>query len=214
MTTAPRPRIIRGLDAEQRKASRRQALLDAGLDLFPQQGFAKTSIEQLCQHAYVGTKAFYETFASRDELYEALLRSISDRVFGELAQVATEGGSEEELAPRILSAFAHAFVDDVRFAQVTFGAGSAITPEAELQRRANRQTAAAFVEGLWAQFGNPSRPEDDGVAIGLIGGLFDVIAHWVRDLGDEAPTASTVDLLVTRMVNLYRVIAAGRQRGL
>ncbi len=211
MTSAPSPRIIRGLDAEQRKAARRQALLDAGLDLFPQQGFAKTSIEQLCQHAYVGTKAFYETFTSRDELYEALLRSISDRVFAQLAEVAAEGGTEEELAPRILSAFAHAFVDDVRVAQVTFGAGSAITPEAELQRRSNRQVAAAFVEGLWEQFANPVRPEDDGVSIGLIGGLFDIIASWLRELDGEDPSPARVELLVTRMTNLYRVVSAGRR---
>lgn len=211
MTTAPRPRTIRGLDAEQRKASRRQALLDAGLDLFPQQGFARTSIEQLCQHAYVGTKAFYETFASRDELYETLLSSITDRVFGELAQVASDGGSEEELAPRILAAFAHAFVDDVRVAQVTFGAGSAITPEAEQQRRANRRTAATFVEGLWEQFGQPVRTEDDGVAIGLIGGLFDVIADWIRQLEAATPTPDEVDLLITRMTNLYRVVSTGRR---
>lgn len=211
MTSASRPRTIRGLDAEQRKASRRQALLDAGLDLFPLRGFAKTSIEQLCQHAFVGTKAFYETFASRDALYEALLKDISDRVFGELADVAAEGGTEAELAPRILAAFAHAFVDDVRVAQVTFGSGSAITPEAELQRRANRRTAASFVEGLWAQFGLPAGPEDDGVAIGLIGGLFDIIASWVRDLEGENPSDAAVALLVTRMTNLYRVVSTGRR---
>ena len=58
-------RTIRGLDAEERRAQRRAQLLDAALELFAANGYLNTSIEQLCQAAYVGTKAFYEVFDSR-----------------------------------------------------------------------------------------------------------------------------------------------------
>lgn len=198
-------RRIRGLDADQRRLARRQALLDAGLELFATQGFPGTTIEQLCQQAYVGTKAFYEAFETRDDLYAALLAQITESTFDRLssADLADEGADERSIARRLLTEFAHAFVDDVRVAKVTFGEGSAITPGAERQRRANRRTAALFVEDIWRRY----QPELDAashqVAIGLIGGLFDIIADWVLDRPGSDPDPADVDELVAGLLAFY-----------
>lgn len=194
-------RRIRGLDAEERRSERRQALLDAGLELFAAQGFAATTIEQLCQRAYVGTKAFYEAFESRDDLYRSLLAQITTSTFERLGDVDQPEATEAEASGRILEEFAHAFVDDVRVAKVTFGGGSAITPEAERQRRANRRTAASFVEGVWRRYSEPAA-HTHHVAIGLIGGLFDIIADWVLELEGENP--ADVDELIARLKAFYR----------
>ena len=70
-------RTIRGLDAEQRRAERREQLLDAALKLFAANGYLGTSIEQICSTAYIGTKSFYELFSSREECYLALLQRTS-----------------------------------------------------------------------------------------------------------------------------------------
>lgn len=208
---APGSRRIRGLDAEQRRQQRRDALLEAGLDLFATHGFANTTIEQLCQHAYVGTKAFYETFASRDDLYAALLARIVDEVLGGLAESAASRPElgEEELTPGLLAEFAHAFVDDVRYAKVAFGEGSAITPDAERQRRRNRRAAAAFLQSLWERFGAAPTEAEHGVAIGVIGGLFDIIADWVLDLAADDPAPAEIDVLVSRLQNFYRAVRHG-----
>jgi len=203
-TSAKSPRVIRGLDAEQRRLQRREALLDAGLDLFSAQGFQRTSIEQLCQHAYVGTKAFYETFASRDDLYSALLSRVADTALGGLAEFAEAHAGAADLEELVLEEFAHRFIDDVRVAKVTFGEGSAITPEAERQRRRNRRLAAAFVESLWQQSGADDIP--DGVAIGLIGGLFDIIADWVLDLPDDGASPADVETVLARMKAFYAAV--------
>lgn len=201
-------RTIRGLDPEQRRLQRRQALLEAGLELFAAQGFVSTTIEQLCQQAYVGTKAFYETFDSRDDLYAALLAQITDGTFERLARVdqAEPGLDEQTTALRLLDNFAHAFVDDVRIAKVTFGEGSAITPVAERQRRANRRTAAAFVEDIWRRYQPEPEATSHYVAIGLIGGLFDIIADWVLDRPAANPDAAEVDELVGRLLALYSAV--------
>lgn len=203
----PPGRRIRGLDADQRRQQRRQALLDAGLDLFAAQGFINTTIEQLCQHAYVGTKAFYETFESREQLYVELLKAIADGAFTRLGELDTSqpSGSEADVSERILAAFAHVFVDDVRAAKVTFGEGSAITPDAERQRRQNRRTAAAFVEGIWNRF-SAAEKHQRHVAIGLIGGLFDIIADWVHDVAEQEPTDDEVDELILRLNAFYRAV--------
>src|SRR6266508_4521605 len=77
-------RRIRGLDAHQRQARRRADLLEATLELVATKGYANTSIEQICQTAFVGTKSFYEIFDSKEACYlahiEETSRQISERV--------------------------------------------------------------------------------------------------------------------------------------
>lgn len=206
-SSKPPGRTIRGLDAEQRRLQRRQSLLDAGLELFAAQGYLGTTIEQLCQQAYVGTKAFYETFESRDDLYVALLAQIADNAFARLGELDTAADRDEpETAQVLLAGFAHAFVDDLRFAKVTFGEGSAITPLAERQRRTNRRTAAAFVEAIWQRYDARAGERSHHVAIGLIGGLFDIIADWVLDRSDATPAPADVEELVQRLVAFYAAV--------
>lgn len=207
--TGKQQRVIRGLDADQRREQRRQALLDAALELFAAQGFVNTSIEQLCQHAYVATKSFYESFDSRDDLYAALLRQITDGAFARLVTVAAEAPDEETGTRLLLAELAHAFVDDVRVAQVTFGQGSAITPVAERQRRENRRAAAAFVEDLWVGYGTVLTERYHGIAIGLIGGLFDIIADWILDVPSAGPTPASVDELIARLSDFYGAVRNG-----
>jgi AcrR family transcriptional regulator len=206
-STSGSGRRIRGLDAEQRRQQRRDALLDAALDLFASQGYPSTSIEQLCQHAYVGTKAFYETFSSREECYTALLSRISDDAFAQLATILEEHADEDEqvLAERLLSRFAHAFLDDDRFAVVSFGSGSAITPEADRQRRGTRRQAATFIEQLWRQGGDEIGSDHHGVAVGIVGGLFDILADHMFD----PPAEPDVEALVVRLTNFYSVTRRG-----
>ena len=67
----PKLRTIRGMDAEQRRAQRREQLLAAAFELFARDGYANTSIEQICQTAYVGNKAFYDLFDSKEDCYIA-----------------------------------------------------------------------------------------------------------------------------------------------
>ena len=108
-------RTIRGLDAGQRRAERREQLLDAALKLFAANGYLGTSIEQICSTAYIGTKSFYELFSSREECYLALLQRTSERLEEQVADAAAQAtGNERQEAPRLLATFVHALVDDPR----------------------------------------------------------------------------------------------------
>ena len=115
-------RTIRGLDAEQRRAERREQLLDAALKLFAANGYINTSIEQICSTAYLGTKSFYEVFTNREDCYVALLQRTSERLQDQVAGMASQAvGNEREVAPKLIQVFAHALLDDPRVAKVTFG---------------------------------------------------------------------------------------------
>jgi AcrR family transcriptional regulator len=202
-------RTIRGLDAEQRRAERREQLLDAALKLFAADGYLGTSIEQICSTAFIGTKSFYELFASREECYLALLQRTSERLEERMAGAAAQAtGNERQEAPRLLATFVHALVDDPRITKVTFGMASGISAAVERQRRANRRWAAGFLVQLWDRYDGPQPQEQHAVrhsvAIGLVGGMFDLISDWLLEanLSDQTQIEALVDDLTTFYITL------------
>ena len=205
-------RRIKGLDADERRAQRRAQLLDAALELFAANGYLNTSIEQLCQSAYVGTKAFYEVFESREDCYIALLRQITEQLSERMVEVLAHApDNEREASGMLVSAFAHGLVDDPRVARVTFGRGSAVSPAVERQRRLNRRWAASFLEQIWRRYGviGDGRPHVDPhrMAIGVIGGMFDLIADWLLDSDPANP--DHLAALITDLTDFYQMIQAG-----
>lgn len=204
-------RTIRGLDAGQRRAERREQLLDAALKLFAANGYLGTSIEQICSTAYIGTKSFYELFAGREECYLALLQRTSERLEQRMAGAAAQAtGNERQEAPQLLAVFVHALVDDPRITKVTFGMASGISEAVERQRRTNRRWAAGFLVQLWDKYDGAQHTEQHavryGVAIGLVGGLFDLISDWLldADLGDRHQVEALIDDLTTFYITVRR----------
>ncbi|MEO6792867.1 MAG: TetR/AcrR family transcriptional regulator [Mycobacterium sp.] len=181
----PGGRRIRGLDAEQRRAQRREQLLTAAFDLFARDGYANTSIEQICQTAYVGNKAFYELFDSKEDCYLALLTGTSERIEGQLEEIMGQTAPDEEgetTVWRLLSGLAHALVDDPRVAVVTFRECTGISPRVEAQRRENRRWAASFLESYWRSKAQAGTDVDyRAMAVATIGGLFETIADFLYD---------------------------------
>jgi AcrR family transcriptional regulator len=213
-------RVIRGLTAEQRKAERREQLLDAALDLIAAHGYLGTSIEQICSTAYVGTKSFYEVFDNREDCYVALLQRTSERLMADMMAVAARAeGNERQAVPGIVAAFAHALLDDPRVAKVTFGQAGGISKTVERQRRTNRRWAAGFLEQIWDRYDEVpgsaeglERDETDrrarhAIAIGLVGGLFDLIADWLLDADPFVP--DQVESLIEDLTSFYITVRRG-----
>lgn len=224
-------RVIRGLTAEQRKAERREQLLDAALDLFAIHGYLGTSIEQICSTAYVGTKSFYEVFDGREACYVALLQRTSERLQADMMAVAARAeGNERQAVPGIIAAFAHALLDDPRVAKVTFGQAGGISATVERQRRTNRRWAAGFLEQIWDRYDaapadsepthraasgtDRAEPPDEldrrarhAIAIGLVGGLFDLIADWLLDADPAVP--DQVESLIEDLTSFYITVRRG-----
>jgi len=95
----------------------------------------------------------------------------------------------------LVAAFAHTLVDDPRSPASRSGEASGISRAVERQRRVNRRWAASFLEEAWRRYGvAPSRRsrrlDARRIAIGAIGGLFDLIADWLHD--SDPPAAPDV----------------------
>ncbi|WP_282785279.1 MULTISPECIES: TetR/AcrR family transcriptional regulator [unclassified Nocardia] len=208
---APARRRIRGLDAEERSAQRRRQLLAAATELFAQQSYSGTSIEQICQHAYVGTKGFYDHFDSKEACYRALLEHITVQFQTRVAQVAAETADLpwQERLRAIVAAFVHAIADDVRLAKVTFGEAGGISPAVEKQRRGNRRWAAAFLDTQWPEAEMDER-RSLAVSLAAIGGMFELVADWLHH-HDDGGAPDSVDSLIEDLVHFLTVMELGRR---
>ncbi|MFD4460404.1 TetR/AcrR family transcriptional regulator [Nocardia sp. NPDC058480] len=204
-------RRIQGLDAEQRRARRREQILAAAFDLIAAEGYVNTAIEQICQTAFVGNKAFYELFESKEDCYLALLQQQSERAQDMVATALSESsGDRDNVVAAVIGAFAHSMVDDPRVAKVTFGEASGISAKVEQQRRVNRRWAAQFLEILWRENGFVP-PEEIGVdlhalAVSTIGGLFENVADWLHT---DAGATGEIDVLIRDLMAFIEIVHLG-----
>ncbi|WP_245822829.1 TetR/AcrR family transcriptional regulator [Lentzea waywayandensis] len=56
----------------KRRVETRQRLLEAALAVFAEQGFGRSTVEQVCSHAGYTRGAFYSNFSTLDELFLAM----------------------------------------------------------------------------------------------------------------------------------------------
>ncbi|MEZ0054404.1 AcrR family transcriptional regulator [Mycobacterium sp. MAA66] len=68
---------------DRRKQEMSGRILDAAFDLFLAQGVAATTIEQICERADVANRTFFNHFASR----QAMVQALADRRFANLHDV-------------------------------------------------------------------------------------------------------------------------------
>ncbi|MFF0609000.1 TetR/AcrR family transcriptional regulator [Nocardia tengchongensis] len=207
----PVRRRIRGLDADERSAQRRRQLLTAATELFARRSYSGTSIEQICQQAFVGTKGFYDHFDSKEACYTALLEQISTGIQQRVAEVAADTATADWPTRRatVLAAFVHAIADDPRLAKVTFGEAGGISPAVEAMRRSNRRWSAEFLEHQWLQADPTEEPRLLPLALATIGGMFELVADWLHH-HDDGGAAESVDTLIADLERFVSVVDAGR----
>lgn len=115
-------RLIRGMTLAQRRQERRTALLASALELFGVNGYTGTRVEDICRHANVSTRNFYEEFDNRLAVLRAVDEQIAQEVLETLVAVEVEPGPDL-VARRTrvrVAALVHALVDDPRVARVMF----------------------------------------------------------------------------------------------
>ena len=85
-----------GKTAAERIAERRERLIDAGVELFGERGYAATSIRSVLQQSGLRDRYFGESFADLDSLLAAVYsRLIDEEISGCTAAIdKTNGGSE------------------------------------------------------------------------------------------------------------------------
>ncbi|HTK60841.1 MAG TPA: TetR/AcrR family transcriptional regulator [Pseudonocardia sp.] len=182
-TGAVRGGTYRGVSAEERRAQRRQRLLDAALEIVGTQGWSAGTLRGICEQAKVGPRFFYESFADTDELLGALHDELLDTALGEA--LGAMAGAPVELRVRTEVAFQamiRYLTDDPRRARVLFS--EAYGSETLMRRRfAAMQTISATVlEASRELLGLPAQHERVLNAVSLLvsGGVTELVLGWLN----------------------------------
>jgi AcrR family transcriptional regulator len=199
----PKERLIRGRTLDERRQERRRDLLDMALQLFGTQGYASTTIEQLCRESYVSTRYFYEEFNGREDLLEALYTELMGVILTAGIEAETGADDENPLTRNRIAAFVHAVVDDERVARVVFVESVGVSPELEGVRRRSHAAVAIYVSDYFRRKW-PANTEfherSYWVALALVGGMIEVIVDWVAD--ESRPDVESLIDGITWMMSL------------
>lgn len=207
--------VYGGVTAEDRRAGRRERLLDAALDLLGTDGASAATVRGVCAAAGLTPRYFYESFSSIDEL----LVAVFDRIAAEALPVALAAADAaphdaRAKARAALGAFAEHLLTDQRRARVAFV--EALGSEALMRRRldALRGLAALLADRGREFYGAQPGTERlvDTTAYLLVGGVVELFVAYIE--GDlEAPLDELLDDLTELFVAVGEAAAAlGRRR--
>lgn len=186
-------RVYGGRSEVQRRADRRERLLDAGLEMFGTDGWASTTIERLCAAAGVATRSFYEEFQGREELLKAVYERIMSGVLEHVVPlVAHAEGSPENRIRLGLSGYVGYLTEDPRRAKVAHRE-LRVAGVLEGDRHA---MVLRFAEVIATQTRLERGTSGKILGLALAGAVTEVLVDWVAQPEPRPATEPIVETLV------------------
>jgi AcrR family transcriptional regulator len=199
MTAETRERRYGGKTGTERRAERREQLLDAGLELFGTQGFAAVTIEALCAQAGLNARYFYEQFASREELLGAVYdRHVQAVLRGVQAAIAKSSPDPAQRLTAGLTAFVTATLADERAARINYFEMVGVSAALEAHRRSVLRAYAELIAAQAAELddlGPLGRGDRRLTAVALTGATDGLITDWMSS-SERPPQQAIVDTLL------------------
>ena len=194
-------RTYGGLSAGERRAARRERLLDAALRTFGTRGYVATTIEQICSVANVTARHFYEEFESR----EALLTAIFDEIVSDVMDQMRDAIFAPGKAPRAIvadgvAAYFESVTADPRRARIMVLEVIGVSPKLEAhRRRALAQFVREVVTSAQRLLGSRTPPTIDLDLLGtaLVGAGQELTTEWV--LAEERPSVAVLIELLSKL---------------
>ncbi len=185
-----------GVSAAERKAQRRERLLEAGFDVFGRVGYRDTTMRMICSQAKLTDRYFYEHFSTVDEVYTAVHQQLSAEA---AKQVATDVAAVLMAEPQVmmragLQSFFEFIKVDPRRAQillidaVTSGMASPLNIHARLNRYVD-----VLRQRFKVRYPHLDRPIDVELILGGFGGLVIHTASVWAQRGFDTPVEQLVE---------------------
>lgn len=102
---APVGRLWQGQTPDAREADRRHRLVEAGLELVGTQGVTALTMRAACREAAVGPRYFYDLFATREELLEAVYDETVGRIREPILSAVAAAAGEDDVVAAIRAGF-------------------------------------------------------------------------------------------------------------
>ncbi len=205
---APRRGRWAGMPIADRKAERRELILQAAFDLLGTEGWSATTVRAVIEHTGLNPRYFYESFSGLDELVVAVYDHVVEQL-GKLVVNALDSATDPESQVRAVVQATVDFVDeDRRRGRVLYHEG--LGSEALNVRRVEASHAVvAFIEQYAAERGSAPAAGDPigrvGAAV-VVGGFSRLLTDWL-----DGRIAVSKDTLVEDATELFLALgdAAG-----
>jgi AcrR family transcriptional regulator len=159
-------------------AARREQLLDIALEVFSHTGFHATSMNEVAEAAGVTKPVLYQHFASKRELYLALLQEEGARLLNAISKATASAGSPRAQVEQGFGAYFQWVADDHEAFLLLFGSGARRDEEfAEEVRRVEEAIAAAIAPLIQADI---DIDHQRALAYGLVGLAEGASRHQVQ----------------------------------
>jgi len=137
-----------GKTAAERVAERRERLIDAGVELFGERGYAATSIRSVLQQSGLRDRYFGESFADRDSLLAAVYSRLIDEEISRCAAAIDKTSGGTEGARAMIDTITRSFEKNPGKARIKSREVLSGGPVAREQRRAGLRRLAQLVADL------------------------------------------------------------------
>ena len=177
-----RPSRWAGLSPDDRRAGRRELLLDVAFELLGTEGWSGTTVRAVCQAAELNPRYFYESFDDLDELVVAVYDRLVAELGGEVMASVAASGTDPRAGARAAMDCILRFVDeDRRRARILYV--EALGNEALNRRRI--ETAHQLVSVVEQAGAERYGPLPGGEQVGrigaavLVGGAGELVVAWL-----------------------------------
>lgn len=185
---------------EDRRATRRAQLLDAGYELLGTRGASSVTVRGVCRAAQLTERYFYESFADRDALIVAVHARAADEAREALATAVLAAPADPlARASAAVEAFVDLLQDDPRRGRVLLTEAFADEVLTRSGIDLIPSFAALLVEQIRAAFGEDGPDEVDAqlTSVALVGALAHLFVGWL-----DGTLAVTRERLVAHVVGL------------
>lgn len=203
-------KLWRGSTPEQRNDERRERLLAEGLEIFGTTGYHSSTVSGICSAAGVSTRTFYELFAQRADLIEAIYAQVVDQIRADIDALPPPSlDGLEQWAREAVGAVVGPLLADLRICQVVEIEVVGLTPQIEdRRRRANLAIAQALdaVQQVLAPDSRTSQADRELVGVFVVGGITEALVAYMRTPTSER--RSTEELLDALTGIIVKILVA------
>ena len=188
----------------ERGKTTRERLISVGFDLFGTRGYEATSVGAILEAAGVARGAFYHHFATKADLFDAVL----DRVIAKIADAAADAARAHDDPVESLRAGCSTWLDvalDPALQRIAFLDATAVVGWDRYHQLDEQHTLGRLKTGLRRIARTGRLPEEDvdvlaHMIVGAVGEAAKLIVHADNPEAARGKGQAALDLLLTRLV--------------
>jgi AcrR family transcriptional regulator len=166
---------------ERRKLEVHQRILDAAIGLFDEQGFAATTVADICERADVAHKTFFNHYPSKQDLFRELAGLGLESVLVDIETARKEGRTTRERLARFFAAVAESATHRELLTDMVHAVHES-ADKSEHARKLHDAFGAIVSDGLAA--GDVTRRHDSETLAEMILGAYYVLMFSFANLDD------------------------------